>query len=90
MDPKQTFCVPDLTSTTPFSIAGHGQPTGPLCPGRPSYTVKRKNVFRAPSKLTREAKNDCPRERRAHAPPKEDELNRAHHSFVGSLRLFWD
>ena len=89
MDPKQTLRVSDVTSTPRFSIAGHGHLTAPLCPDRSSSTEKRENFCRAPSKLTREDKNGCPRQLRIRARRTENDPNSAHHSFVGSLRLFW-
>jgi hypothetical protein len=90
MDTGQTLRVPALARTVRSSIADHRQPTGRLRPGGPASTEKRENCARVVPRRTHEPKNYCPRQLRAHAQCPGNDLNRAHHSCLGRLRLFWD
>lgn len=90
MDADQTLRLSALTCARRLSDAAYRHPAGQLCLGGPSSTRKCENCGRAASELTREGKNYCGWQVRTRVRRPEDDLNRAHHSFVGRLRLFWD
>lgn len=76
MDTDQTFRLSALTYVLRISLAGHRRVAGQLCPHGASSTEKREN--------------DSQRQLKTRARRPENDLNPAHHSFVGRLRLFWD